>query len=150
MYQWLIIFVLLKCINDIYNVKMNLRIVMRKNSYLTIVLILLAINGCAKKSQDIKPSYVPTIEYSDKSCRQLKSEVLSINREMRVIAGVQDDTASKDAVAMGVGLVIFWPALFFLANGDDNERQIAELKGRYDSVKLVSKRKKCKFSKDLK
>jgi len=111
---------------------------------------LVIISGCAKKAQDIKPSYVPSIEYSDKTCKQLKDEVLSTNRELRVIAGIQDDTASKDQIAMGVGLVLFWPALFFLANGDDNQRKISELKGRYDAIKLVAKRKKCSFVKDMK
>ena len=106
--------------------------------------------GCAKKAEDIKPSYVPKMEYSNKSCHQLRDEVIEINREMRVIAGVQDDTAKKDQVAMGVGLVLFWPALFFLANGEDNQRKIAELKGRYEAVKIVSKEKKCSFAKDLK
>ena len=115
-------------------------------------LIPLAISGCAKKAKDIKPTYhsMETIEYADKSCKQLKNEILSINKELRVIGGVQDDTASKDAAAMTVGLVVFWPALFFLASGDDNENKIGELKGKYNSIKLVSQRKKCEFAKELK
>ncbi len=123
---------------------------MTKQVWFLTLALLLTFSGCAKKSEDIKPSYVPTVEYSNKSCSKLKQEIIAINREMRVIAGVQDDTASKDAVAMGVGLVLFWPALFFLASGDDNERQISELKGRYDAVKTVSQRKGCRFAKDLK
>jgi len=115
----------------------------------SIISIGIFISGCAKKAEDIKPSYVPTMEYSNKTCNQLRNEVIEINREMRVIAGVQDDTAKKDQVAMGVGLVLFWPALFFLANGDDNQRKIAELKGRYEAVKIVSKKKRCSFAKDL-
>jgi hypothetical protein len=121
---------------------------MKKTSL--ILVLTLIFTGCAKKSADIQASHVPAIEYSDKSCKQLRSEVLEINRELRVIAGVQDDTASKDQIAMGVGLVIFWPALFFLANGSDKKVEIAELKGRYKTVELVAKRKKCRFVKDMK
>ncbi|PHS31068.1 MAG: hypothetical protein COA92_08720 [Sulfurovum sp.] len=107
------------------------------------------LSGCAKKAQDIKPSYVSTLEYSDNSCKELKREVIEINRELRVISGVQDDTATKDALSVAASLV-FWPALFLTATGDDNKRKIADLKGRYDTVKIVAKKKKCKFSKELK
>ena len=117
---------------------------------LSIASIFLFMSGCAKKADSIKPAYVPTVEYSHKSCNQLRDDLIELNREIRVMAGQQDDVATKDQVAMGVGLVLFWPSLFFLATGDDNERKIAELRGEYEAIKIVSKRKNCEFAKELK
>lgn len=38
---------------------------------------------------------------------------------------------------MGVGLVLFWPALFFLA-GDDQKEELARLKGEYEALEKAS------------
>ena len=54
----------------------------------------------------------------------------------------QDDVASNDNVAMGVGLVLFWPALFFIDN-DDMREQVAQLKGEVDAVEQAAVQKKC-------
>lgn len=43
---------------------------------------------------------------------------------------------------MGVGLVLFWPALFFLAEGDKKE-ELANLKGQYDALDQAAIQKRC-------
>ncbi len=45
---------------------------------------------------------------------------------------------------MGVGLVLFWPTLFFLEGGDGPEAaEYARLKGERDAIEKVSIQKKC-------
>lgn len=45
---------------------------------------------------------------------------------------------------MGVGLVLFWPTLFFLEGGDGPQAQeYARLKGERDAIERVSIQKKC-------
>ena len=58
-------------------------------------------------------------------------------------AGVQDSKATNDKVAMGVGLVIFWPALLFTKGNDENTAELARLKGSMDAIEQVSIQKKC-------
>jgi hypothetical protein len=58
-------------------------------------------------------------------------------------SGVQDSKATNDKVAMGVGLVIFWPALLFTKGNDENTAELARLKGSMDAIEQVSIQKKC-------
>jgi hypothetical protein len=46
---------------------------------------------------------------------------------------------------MGVGLVLLWPALFFLA-GDDQKKQLASLKGEYEALHQAAIRQDCGFA----
>ncbi|MEA3643102.1 MAG: hypothetical protein VBE63_24640 [Lamprobacter sp.] len=43
---------------------------------------------------------------------------------------------------MGVGLVLFWPALFFLA-GDDQKEELSRLKGEYEALQQAAIRQDC-------
>lgn len=52
--------------------------------------------------------------------------------------------ANADAWQTGVGLVLFWPALFFLEGGDGPEAaEYRQLKGEYEALQSVSVAKKC-------
>jgi hypothetical protein len=45
-------------------------------------------------------------------------------------------------VALGVDLVLFWPALFFMP-GKDNEEELGRLKGEYEALKSAAIEKGC-------
>ena len=112
--------------------------------------ILLIMSGCAEKASKIKATYVSPLKYEKHSCNRLRDEVIRINEELLVISGQQDEKSESDAVAMGVGLVLFWPALFFLASGEDQKVEIGRLKGEYNAIKDAAYRKKCKFASQMK
>ena len=59
------------------------------------------------------------------------------------IAGVQSNKATGDAVAMGVGLVLFWPSLFFIKGDGTTAAEVAHLKGEMDAIEQASIKKKC-------
>jgi len=46
---------------------------------------------------------------------------------------------------MGVGLVLFWPALFFLA-GEDKKEELARLKGDYEALQQAAIRQDCQLA----
>jgi hypothetical protein len=95
---------------------------------LLLITTCLAMTACADHSDKIQPSYVSPLQYSDFSCSQIKSELGRVGRKMNEVAGIQDKTASNDSVAMGVGLVLLWPALFFIDSSDQHV-ELARLKG---------------------
>ena len=64
-------------------------------------------------------------------------------RRVHEVAAIQDSEASGDAVAMGVGLVLFWPALFFLADGGDRAGELARLKGESEALEQAAVGKNC-------
>lgn len=54
----------------------------------------------------------------------------------------QDRISSNDAVATGVGVVLFWPALFFI-DSDDRREEVAQLKGELDAIEQATIQKNC-------
>jgi hypothetical protein len=104
--------------------------------------------GCATKSQNITAQYVSPMQYNSLNCSQVEAEMIRVSNQVRTVAGVQDKEASNDAVAMGVGMVLFWPALFFLA-GDDKEQELAQLKGEHQALQQSAIQKECGFAEEL-
>ena len=114
---------------------------MRFVSLVTIVALTTA--GCAQKSADVVATYVSPLQYQSYSCRQLAEEASRVTTKAAQIAGVQDQNANGDAVATGVALVIFWPALFFIGGNKETKAELARLKGELDAIESASIQKKC-------
>jgi len=116
---------------------------------LVAVSITLLVSGCSQKADSIKATYVSPLLYEKHSCEQLKGEVIRINKRLAEISGQQTDAANKDAAAVGVGLV-FWPALLFLARGEDQNEEVGNFKGQYDALREMAVKKKCDFASSMK
>jgi hypothetical protein len=107
------------------------------------------LSGCASKSSNIPATYVSPNEYGSYTCNSLEMELTDISRRVASITGQVDDEASGDSWQMGVGLVLFWPALFFLEGGDGNlQAEYALLKGKYEAVNTQYARKNCTSNDD--
>jgi len=102
----------------------------------------LALTACATRSDNISSSYVSPLQYQSYNCNQIRMEITRVSRRVNEISGVQDSQATKDAVALGVGLVIFWPALFFMI-GKDQKEEIARLKGEFEALEQAAIEKEC-------
>jgi hypothetical protein len=103
----------------------------------------MTIAGCAKNSAQIQSSYVSPMQYKSYSCAQLAEEGQRVSARASQAIGVQDKKASGDAVAMGVGLVLFWPALFFVQGDSGTSAEVARLKGEMEALEQESIRKRC-------
>ncbi len=101
--------------------------------------------SCATKPSEIKAAYVSTLAYEDYSCDQLSAEAQRVSERAGEAMGVQKKKADGDAVAVGVGLILFWPALFFIKGNGANESEVARLKGEMDTIEQVSIKKDCGF-----
>ena len=100
--------------------------------------------GCASHSADIPATYVSPNEYASYDCEMLELEMRNISRRVAVLTGKIDDEADADSWQMGVGLVLFWPALLFLEGGDGAQAsEYALLKGKYEAVEQQHQMKKC-------
>jgi hypothetical protein len=73
----------------------------------------------------------------------LTEEAQRVSARAAQAAGVQDQKSTNDKVAMGVGLVIFWPALLFTKGNDENTAELARLKGQMDAIEQASIHKRC-------
>jgi len=106
----------------------------------------LGVSACAKNPGDIAAAYVSPLGYESYSCEQLAAEAQRVSSRAAQVMGVQQDKAQGDAVAVGVGLILFWPALFFVKGNGATEGEIARLKGEMDAIEQVSIHKECGLS----
>jgi hypothetical protein len=111
-------------------------------------LLAVQVAGCATSSGDIRGSYVSPLQYNTFSCPQIAAEASRVAGRAAELAGVQDANRSNDQVAAGVGIVLFWPALFFMKGDGQNAAELARLKGEYEALERASIEKNCnmKFS----
>lgn len=104
----------------------------------------LAVSACASNPDKISAAYVSPMVYQHYNCNQIGNEIIRISNRVSEVTGQQRSEATKDAWAMGIGLVVFWPALFFLAGGSDKKDELARLKGEYDALQVVANEKECR------
>jgi len=125
---------------------------MKKLISLISILFLLspfALAGCSTPPDKISATYVSPLEYDDFTCKQIRGEMSRVSRKVNEVSGAQQKEADGDSAAMGIGLVVFWPALFFLA-GDDKKEELAMLKGQYDALEQSAIKKNCDVAKQIK
>lgn len=100
-------------------------------------------SGCATASKDIAATYVSPIQYQSYDCPQLVAELQRISGRVSQIGGRLDEAASNDKMITGAGVILFWPALFFIGGTKAQEQEYSRLKGEYDAVNQVAIQKKC-------
>lgn len=106
------------------------------------------LSGCATAPKDIAPAYVSPVLYQNLSCQQLAMEAARVSQAAAAASGQQSQQQSRDAVATTVGVVLFWPALFFIGGDKANAADIARLKGEMQAIEQANTAKGCglKFS----
>ena len=103
----------------------------------------LVLTACAKSADKIAADYVSPLAYQDYSCSQLGAELARVRARAAEVAGVQDEAASSDTGVMAVGMVLFWPALFFLEGDTGREAELGRLRGEADAIEVAATQKDC-------
>lgn len=107
--------------------------------------VALTIASCATKAKKIEAAYVSPIGYESYTCDQLGLEAQRVSARAAALSGQQDQQAKKDAVAVGVSLVLFWPAAFLVKGDNSTAAEISRLKGEMSAIEQVSTQKQCGF-----
>lgn len=114
---------------------------MRENFSLALLTVCLA--GCASSSNEITPSYVSPLQYQHLSCQQIAAEAERVSHRASQVAGTQDEKSTNDAVATGVRIVLFWPALFMVKGDGQTAAELGRLRGEFEALEKVSIEKNC-------
>lgn len=112
----------------------------------TIVLLIcasLGLAGCATSSKDIASAYISPVQYQNYDCDQISAENQRLATRVSQLGGRLDEASANDKAIMGVGLVLFWPALFALGGTKQQEAEYARLKGEHDALQQAAVLKKC-------
>jgi hypothetical protein len=110
--------------------------------FTALVFISALLSSCASSPDAIKSTYVSPSRYENWTCRQITEEIRRVESRLGETSAAQKKKATSDAVGVGIGIVLFWPALFLLAAGEDQKQELARLKGEYDALMEI-RAKKC-------
>ncbi len=92
----------------------------------------------------MKTNYISPLEYKDYNCDQVAEEMARVNRRAAELHGSLKKKSDNDSAQMAVGMLLFWPALFFLEGGDGPEAQeYSRLKGEREALEKVAVKKEC-------
>ena len=112
--------------------------------FFILLLLAMLLVGCATAPEKLGSTYVSPLQYKDYTCDQIGMEMQRVSRKVAELRGTLAKDASNDAAQMGIGLVLFWPALFFLEGGDGvNAAQYSQLKGEFEALEQVAIQKNC-------
>ena len=113
-----------------------------KNIAIPFITILLA--ACATDPDKMQAAYVSPVEYQNYTCDQIAMEMRQLSRRANELYGVLDKEAENDSTQMTLGLILFWPALFFLEGGDDTRAaEYTRLKGQREALETTAIQKPC-------
>lgn len=102
-----------------------------------------SLSACATPPKDIAPTYVSTSLYERLSCSELRAEAEAVSARAAQAYGIQESNRGNDAAMTGVGLVLFWPALFFMKGDGAAAADVARLKGEMQAIEQVNRMKNC-------
>jgi hypothetical protein len=111
--------------------------------HISSIVVASVLSACASNPDNITATYVSPGQYNSYSCSQLREEASRVSVRAAQITGAQSSKATSDAVVMGAGLILFWPALFFLKGDGTTAAEVARLKGEMEAVEHASIQKKC-------
>lgn len=103
----------------------------------------IALVGCSTASKDITAISASPLQYTSHDCTQLEAENARLTGRISQLGGRLDEAASNDKAIMGVGMILFWPALFALGGTKAQEAEYAKVKGEYDALQQAAILKKC-------
>jgi hypothetical protein len=100
--------------------------------------------ACASNPDKIDATYVSPLKYKDYDCDQIALEMDYVGQRTNNLYQRLKSESTADSWQMGVGLVLFWPSLFFLEGGDGPETvEYSQLKGEFKALRQNSVQRKC-------
>lgn len=101
--------------------------------------------ACASAPDDVRPLYTSSVPYQELSCDQLAQKVGEIGDQVDKVTGQQTTKRRTDQAAVGVGVILFVPALLVMLT-PDHKKELAKLKGQYEAVQRAAESKHCALS----
>jgi hypothetical protein len=103
----------------------------------------LLLAGCATSSSDITAAYVSPVLYQNYTCQQLAMEAQGVSTRAAQVSGAQDSKRTKDQIATGVAVVLFWPAAFLVGGDGPTAAEVGQLKGQMVAIEQANIQKRC-------
>lgn len=102
-----------------------------------------ALSGCATRSDDVRPIPASPAQFMAWDCARIDDERDQVQQRATHVAWTVDERVGNNILALGLGLTIFWPALFAMQPDGLEAADLARLKGRYEALSQAAQLKGC-------
>ena len=99
--------------------------------------------GCATRAADVAPAAVSPLEFSTWDCTRIDDERDKVQQRAADLAWSVDQHVANNILALGVGAVVFWPAMLALRGDGPEAADLARLKGRHEALGAAAHDKAC-------
>ena len=82
-------------------------------------------------------------EYLAWDCSRIDDESDAVQQRAADVAYAVDERVGNNILALGVGVTVFWPALFAMRPDGLEAADLARLKGRFEALRVASGKKGC-------
>jgi hypothetical protein len=103
----------------------------------------LLLAGCATRAVDVRPAPMNPQDFATWDCNRIHDEVDDVQQRAADVAYAVDERAGQNILALGVGVSVFWPALFALRPAGPEALDLARLKGRFEALQIAATLKQC-------
>ncbi len=100
-------------------------------------------SGCASHSSTIVPKPTDPAAYAGWRCDRLFDETDAVQQRAADVAYAVDSRAGNNMIALGLGVMVFWPALLAMRPDGEEAQQLAELKGRFEALRSAAAAQGC-------
>ena len=102
--------------------------------------------SCSTPPDKLGSANVSSSQYVNYDCEQIAFELSRKNKRLNDLYISLSNEAKADKWQMGVGMLVFWPTLFWLEGKDSTEAyEYRLLKGEPEAMHTASVQKKCGF-----
>lgn len=99
--------------------------------------------GCAVRSDQVAPVPTAVQPLLDLSCTQLRGALDGVEQQAEDLAFAVDAQRGNNLIALGVGVMAFWPALMVMRGNEQQAAELALLKGEHEALLQAMAGKQC-------
>lgn len=116
---------------------------MRTPSILVSCALAAVLAGCATRAVDVAPAPANPADFATWGCARIDDEQDAVQQRAADVAYAVDERAGNNILALGVGVTVFWPALFAMRPAGLEAADLARLKGRFEALQTAARQKGC-------
>ncbi len=94
--------------------------------------------SCASAPHKIATTYISPLQYNAYDGEQIAGELERVNVRISELEGRLKKKADGDVLKTTIGVVLFWPTLFFLDGDGPDSQEYARLKGERDALEKIA------------
>jgi hypothetical protein len=114
-----------------------------RRSIVHAAVLLCAATGCATRSGNVLPQKTDPAEFAHWSCERIDEESDSVQLRAADVAYAVDARVGNNMIALGLGVMVFWPALLAMRPDGLEAQELAALKGRFEALRVAAQQRGC-------